>query len=461
MNETKPIHLLLALGLFAVSGCATGLEYVGAPGPRPLGREFATETAARVSSNDQAPVNYDATDRELTLRTALSLALENNPRLAAYSWEVRAREAALLQAGLFPNPELSVEVENFNGSDALDGFDSAESTVVLSQLVELGGKRAKRQALASLARDTAGWDYEAARIDTFTAVAVAFVDVLASQDRVTLAEQLVVASGHALSAVGDRVKAGAVSAVEKSRAEVAQAASTVEASRRRRELDTARTRLAATWGSTEAMFSRAVGGLEAKVTVPPSRTALFAEVDENPDVARWITEIASREAALALARAEGVPDVTLGGGPRWFEESDESAFVVALSVPFPIFDRNQGATAEARHRLAKANEERRAADVGVRTALASAYGELASAYETVVTLQTRVIPKATEAHGGAGQAFRRGVFRYLDYWDAQRTLFELRAEYIDSLAAYHVAVARVERLIGRSLESIREEEGGS
>lgn len=69
-----------------------------------------------------------------------------------------------------PNPEISIDAENFEGSGPYKGFDGIEVTLRLSQLVELGGKRIKRVKAAALEKDIAGWDYEAARIDTFTDV---------------------------------------------------------------------------------------------------------------------------------------------------------------------------------------------------------------------------------------------------------------------------------------------------
>jgi len=88
----------------------------------------------------------------LTLPQAQALALLQNPKLAAFGWEVRAREAQILQAGLRPNPEVEVEVENFAGSGALQAFRGTEITILLSQLIELAGKRHKRARVAALER---------------------------------------------------------------------------------------------------------------------------------------------------------------------------------------------------------------------------------------------------------------------------------------------------------------------
>jgi cobalt-zinc-cadmium efflux system outer membrane protein len=95
------------------------------------------------------------------LRQALALALLQNPELRAFAWDVRAAEARTLQAGLRPNPELGLEVENIAGTGVLQGGQSAETTLRLNQVIELGGKRARRLQVAAVERDLAAWDYEA------------------------------------------------------------------------------------------------------------------------------------------------------------------------------------------------------------------------------------------------------------------------------------------------------------
>jgi len=440
MDRNRITRIGMTAAFLALSGCAAQVEPTPLPEPRMLGRTLPSVQAPETAESDiPQPAVVAEPAGVVALRDGLAVALMNNPRLAAFSWEVRAREANVLQAGLFPNPEITIEVENFAGSGDNSGFDASENTLWLSQLIELGGKRIKRRKVAEFEQAVAGWDYETARIDTFTEVALAFVDVLAAQERKALSQELVAVSERALRIVSDQVRAGAVSAVEKS----------------------ARLRLAATWGSTTVTFSKVAGDLEANVASPPSQAALLSQVENNPDLARWASELSARRAMVAFEESKRIPDLTLGGGPRWLEETNDNAFVFQLSVPIPVFDRNQGRALEARRLLAKASEERREAEVSVRTALGTAYQSLAATHETVVTLDRQVLPKAQEAFDGVTSAYRRGVFRYLDVLDAQRTLFALRSEYLDSLAAYHAAVARVERLVGRPLEEIRDEDGRS
>jgi cobalt-zinc-cadmium efflux system outer membrane protein len=387
------------------------------------------------------------------LPQAQVLVLLHNPKLATFAWEVRAGEARTLQASLSPNPQAGIEVENFAGSGELRGFDSAEITIHLSQLIELAGKRRKRTRVAAIERDLTAWDYETTRVDVLTQVTQAFVGVLSAQENVRLQEELGRLAQQVLTTVGERVKAGKVSPVEETRARVALSTSQIGLERVQQALAAARQRLVATWGGTVPAFARAEGTLDAVVALPPAER-LAERLAQNPDLARWITEMAQRQAALELEEARGVPDPTLGGGFRHVRETGDNAFVMELSVPLPVFDRNQGNRLEARYRLAKAEEEQRSATVQAHAALGEAYAALAAAYAAATALKHDALPGAQSAFDATSEGYRQGKFGFLDVLDAQRTLFEVRGQYIEALATYHQAVADVERLIGERLAAV-------
>jgi outer membrane protein TolC len=136
------------------------------------------------SSATQQPetVQISEPNGVLTLSQALALALMKNPELKSFSLQVRISQARELQASLWPNPELEVEVEEVGGTGRRSRFDAAETTIQLSQLIELGDKRTKRTRLASLEKELAGSDYEAKRLDVFTEVTKAFIEVLKNYD---------------------------------------------------------------------------------------------------------------------------------------------------------------------------------------------------------------------------------------------------------------------------------------
>ena len=437
--------------LSAHFGCAPYPLGDGRVPPRPLGADLP---AHRAPSNPQAAVDAPEAFEEpggvLNLRRALAAALQNNPDLAAFSWEVRVRDARALGESLLPNPELEIELENFGGSGTTSGFDSAETTVLLSQLIPLAGKIEKRTRVAQLQRDLAGWDYEAARIDVCTAVVRHFVAVAASQERVEFAQKNLGLADQVLDGARKQVEAGAATPLDRTRAAVAVETSRIELTRTQRAMAAAKFRLAATWGSTNPAFDRVEADLESVRPIPPHDQVLN-RVDQNPRLMRWAVEISQRRAALELARSRAVPDLRAGAGVRRFEETDETAAVVQFSVPIPIFDRNQAGVLEARFAAAKAAAERRAAQVRVKTELAAAYQELAAAHGEAAALSQTVLPAAAEAFDATTKSYQAGQRSYLEMLDAQRVLFQARAQYIEALATYHPSVAKVEGLIGEPL----------
>ncbi len=450
-------HLLSALRLAlaaVLAGCASPAVRVEQPEPRPLGSALPAHAADEATPGGARVENLAAEEPvgDVTLRDALAAALLRNPELAAFSWEIRIREARALQAGLRRNPELALEVENVAGSESFGGADQAETTLALGQLIELGGKRVKRQRIAELDATLAGWDYEVRRVSVFSEVARAFADVLAAQETRSLSRELQQLAEDTLASVRRQVHAGATSPVERTRAEVALAAQEIDGQRADAALAATRLRLAALWGSSEARFEVVRGDLHV-IDAPPSLPSLLARLAQSPELARWVEEIALREAVVELEEAKRIPDVTASAGVRRLEETDDTALVFGVSVPFPVHDRNQGERLAAHRALSKARHLRRAEQVRVETGLRTSFRELSSSFAEIRALRDVAVPRADTAHRGVREGYLRGLFRYVDVLDAQRTLFELRTRELDALRRYHGAVADIERFTGMPLRT--------
>lgn len=418
--------------------------------PRPLGADLPVYRPAAGAADQPVAQNPSG---PIGLRDAHALALMQSPELATFAWEVRAREARILQAGRPPNPVISAVVEDLGGGARVTGAEGLvqpQTTIQLSQLIELGGKRAARERLAERTRDLAGWDYELARVDVFTRVARAFIDVLASQQAVALTEQTTRLVEAVHQTVGARVTAGVVSPIEETKAGIALAAVRIESDRATRTLQADRTRLAALWGGAAARFDAATGDLTVLPRVP-AFDELRDRLAQNPELSRWATEIAQRDAALAVERSKRVPDLTVSAGYRRFTDIGSNAFLIGGSVPLPLFDRNRGGMQEAGDRLAKARAEEGAAQARVIAALADAYRALAGANDEVSALISHVMPGARSAFEAVSEGYRLGRFGYLDVLDAQRTLVSANAQYLRALSDLHKAAADVERLIGAPL----------
>ena len=219
------------------------------------------------------------------------------------------------------------------------------------------------------------------------------------------------------------------------------------------DLKAARRGLSGSWGGTFPSFSEARGRLDRMLSVPSLET-LESMVSRNPDVVRWAVAIEQHRAGVTLEQARGVPDLTVSLGGKHHNELGDTAFVMGISIPIPIFDRNQGATLEARDRVSKSREESRAVWLRVVNTLAETYQTISRAHMEATDLAQHVLPGARAAFEASEEGFRHGKFDYLDMLDAQRTLVSVNLRHIDALFAYQQARTQVERLIGQDMDKL-------
>src|SRR5260370_3814204 len=153
--------------------------------------------------------------KPLTLAKALALTLEHSPELSAFSWDIRAAEARIIQAKLIANPEISVEGESLTAASGSQSGNEMQNTLRLSQLIELGGKSRSRLREAQFDREATRWDYEVKRLEVLKLTSTAFIDALAAQRNVQLAEEGLAIAEAAVPVSQKRVEAGKASEVER------------------------------------------------------------------------------------------------------------------------------------------------------------------------------------------------------------------------------------------------------
>ena len=392
-----------------------------------------------------------AADVPLTLRAALARALTKSPELAAFPYEERAADARILQAGLTPNPEASLRVENFGPNHQFS--EANESTLELSQLLELGGKRAARLRDAQAGKALVRFDYEAKRLEVLAETAQAFFEVLGTQRRVALNEEVVKLAAEIAPEIQKRVDAGKASTVEQTRNDVAVATARIGLEQAKHDLVAARRKLASKWGSPQVDFASAVGDL-GRVSEPPPFGRYLAQLSTNPAIARWTAETDKRRAAVAKEKAEGKPDLTVGGGPRWFEGENTVAFVAGVSIPLPLHNKNQGAIREAEVQVEKVSVERKAAEAVLTAQVGDAYEQMAKAYAEIEILSSAVLPNAQKAMDAVKDGYAVGKLSQLDVLEARRTINEARMQHLQALVDYHKAAAQLDALTGATPKTL-------
>ena len=412
---------------------------------------FGSFCAAAFASAAGSTATADEPTGALTLPRALAAALVANTELSAFSWQLRASEAHLLQAGLRPNPEASLVVEDILGTGRFRGGREAQVTLQLSQLVELGAKREKRVAVAAASREVAAREYEAKRAEVLADVTRKFIRVVARQQILELTGATTKLSETTLETVVRRMKAGVGSPLEEKKAQIALARSRLATEDAEHELAVAKRDLASTWASREARFDAVEGDLLARRTVPPY-DQLVVRLVVAPDMLRKVSEKAVRQAEIQLAEARRIPNASVIGGVRRLEGPGEESFLFGLSVPLPLSDRNQGGAAQAQALLGKAQADEQATDVRLRTLLFSLHQELRHSGHVLDALEKEVLPEAEKSVALSRDGFTQGRFSLLELLDAERTLGEVRREHLEAGASYQQFVLEIEQLIGGPIE---------
>ena len=444
---------LISLSLFVTTGCVIqhdNLSYKAGRKLEVLEHEKASDFAdAAMSHGPEEP------DGDLALNEALSLVLLNSPDLASYSHGLRAAEADMLQSRVLPNPELEFEVENLDRDGA--GYDYAEPSVKLGQLIEMGGKRSSRIDKSRAERDLACFEYESKRLDVLAETTQRFVGLICAQQRLELTGSLLNVAEQTFQAVELRVKSGKESPVQRTKALAELEMARLEHVDAQSALRFRRYNLSAMWGSDNPQFKSVVGSIDELQNQLPSLDSLRVQLMSNPLIAFADAKVRVHEAELSAAKAERVPDVTVMAGLKHFEEDDTDAVIVGAGFPLPLFDQNKGGISSAGHKLERARTEKRSAMIELATDLAKAYADFSSAHKRVFVLQKNVVPAMESSFNAAHSGYNEGKFELLDVLDAQRNLFRSKDQLIEAMLEYHTAASTIEKLTGKSLSEFIEE----
>lgn len=406
--------------------------------------------------------SYAQTDavqvQETTLEDAIRHAMDVSPdqRIAGSLEGIAKGERQ--QAGLLLNPEISAEAENLGGRGSYKGTDSLETTIGLSQTIEIGGKRSARIKVADEGINLAGYDAQSERLDLIHDVTVAYIEAVAAEEQVSIAKEQKKLAQGTLDTVAKRVEAAADPIFQKSKADVALSAAKIAVKKAEQEAKIAKQKLVKYWDGSVSKLqldSRFFRHLEQ----PQAYNDIVSNLKNSPDYQRWNALHAQSKAAIDLEKSNAIPDPTFNVGVRDFRESGDQAFVVGVSIPFAVFNRNQGNVYKAGHASAKIDAERQRAWIDLETNLATLTEELESSFSAAQMISENTLPAAQKAFSEARKGHSAGKFAYLEVLDAQRTLSEVREEYNDTLKKYHLARAEINRLTASTSTSISSAEG--
>lgn len=388
----------------------------------------------------------------LTLAELEHIALERNPTLSQAEAEIGAAQGRAKQAGLLPNPTIGYSADEVSRGPVIRG---GEHGIFAEQTIPLGGKlRLSRRVFEREATQAEALrDLQRQRI--VNDVRILYYSALAAQRRVEVHENLVNLAAEAVGVSRQLYNTGAADQPD-------VLASEIEAREMQLAHETAQNdrfrvwrRLAAFVGDPALSTPRPLeGSIDAPIPELQRDVILQQVLRDSPEVKAARAAVERADAALTRARREPVPDLVLRGGPRYNREQLEAngqpvgweaAFDVGLTIP--LFNRNQGAVAESRAELGRAQQEVGRLELSLQSRVADAFDEYLTNVRRAESYRTEIVPRAEQSFRLYLARYREMAAAYPQVLVAQRTLFQASEEYLNAAEAAWIASLQLQGLL--------------
>jgi cobalt-zinc-cadmium efflux system outer membrane protein len=385
-----------------------------------------------------------------SINEIVTLALKHSAELAALEKEATAKQSLAIQAGTISNPTL--ELQGVTGS--LTGSPEEHSVSIgINQELPLYGKlRLRREAGQREAEAAQRQRDNTARLlkDEVSTLAL---DFSLTAKRQELAAELIKLNRDLVTIAGERFKAGDIPELDLNltKVELARAESRLlEVERERIPL---RIQIASLTGLKENDVNLS-DKLFTPITSPIPQDLVKQALASRPDLLALALEREKAETENRLAKAEAIPNLTVGLFAQWQRGSTElggmsstssdTQLGLRLSMPIPVFDRNKGGRAAAQSRLDAADSHRLAMERTITAEVEAAISRLASSERILSLLEQGIIPQLTENLKLTQEAYRLGEVGILSVIDEQKKFFEVNDSYLSALHGRRVAFIKLE-----------------
>jgi cobalt-zinc-cadmium efflux system outer membrane protein len=372
----------------------------------------------------------------VTIAECLRRVAEQSPDLKSGLHRTEAATRRAKQAARPINPRLEAEIENILGTGANESFDSAETTVALSQEFELGGKRRQRTAVAQAETVVSRAEQEVRLRTLLFETRRAALAVQTAQEKVRLAEEELALIREIENVAITRQEAGKAAILETDRARADTEKALIALDALKAEQHDAVRDLALCWGETEPSFETVAGSVDVGSSSVPLLETLLAQVASNPEIKAAHAQTRTYEAKIGVERAARLPNVELRAGVRRFEESSDFGFVIGAGIELPFYTRNRDGVRAAEADAEAMRLESTATRIRIEGHVRQLYARLGTLATKNASLKTTVIPATERTLGLVIEAHKLGKAGYLDVLEARRTLVDARSKIIETSTEY-------------------------
>ena len=393
------------------------------------------------------------TPQPLAFFTAKALA--GNPTIRQAEAQVRRLQGEAKQQGLWTNPEVGYEADHIRGGS----YASGEQGGYVQQTIPLAGQRSSSRAAVQQQVVQAEAALEQQRARVASSVEKAFYAALAAQAEVNLRQQLVQVATDAAATAHQLANVGQADAPDILQSEVEREQAALDYASTQRDFLKAFARLAAMTGDASLLSSPLAGDLS--VVPQISIAAAQAAADTSPALRVAEQSVAASEAGVRSTRRQNLPELTLHAGLQQDNEPLENARgrvgvvgVAQAGISLPLWNRNQGAVAAAAASVQSARAEVDRTRLQLRSEAEQAVQDYNNARMQAERYRDELLPRAQRAYELYQQKYNTMAAAYPQVLVSQRTLFQLRIEYIHALGnAWQSAILLQHGLLSGGLQA--------
>ncbi|WP_339750273.1 TolC family protein [uncultured Marinobacter sp.] len=385
-----------------------------------------------------------------TLEDSIRRVVEIAPEIRGAQAAVGARQGALQQAGVWPNPQIELRADDSIGKDAgTGGTDFTQFAI--SQPLPLSGRLGHQQAVAGAALDAARAEQSYQQIRLETQVAQRYHSLQLALGRLRLAQQRLQLADDLQNTGRRRAQAGELSELERLRMdlirEAAQQALNSAEGAYNEALSRFRVYLGLSGETTPQLTSLKPFGLV------PALEQLQAGLANHPALLAAKHRVEAARSGVDLARAERLPDLSLSV----FREQDllngrrQDVTGIGLGITIPLWDRNSGRIGEARAQVIEGQSELQVLERDLDSRLRQSYLNLNQLVKQGEHYRTRVFQPAQKVFELTRKAYASGEVEILSVIDANNTYFDAHERYLKLLQEAWLEAADLRLAAGRAL----------
>lgn len=387
---------------------------------------------------------------QLTLEQAMQLLLSQNPLLLRDRQNLAIAQANVRQARQLPNPELELNSESYPLFESSSGsfLNNQELTVRAGQTIETGGKRAKRTLVARQELTATDSDVQNTVRQLRFELKRRFYSVVLAKAQHDLAQEILKQFDEIIRLNEARFKQGELSGLEINRVRAERLRFFTDVLDADLQLKNAKTALLELLGVQDLAASFDVVG--SFLTSAPQLQLPDLQADAlqaRPDLMAERQRLERNRFGVQLQKSEAVPNIAPSFGYKRDFGVNTAAF--GLTVPLPLFSRNQGGIARATAELEQQRHELDRAVLAVHRDVQEAYQTLQSRTELLRSLEQDYVPSARKAREIAQESYRLGALDLIALLDAERVYRETVRAYNLTLFDFNAAVFQLEAVVGK------------